>query len=99
MLGPLYAQTGNCALKKGPAKAIPEYTLGLFGTPVPKKSKRELAALGSTAQPAPLTLADVAKQAGVSPITASRALNRPELVHEATRESTPKTGARFGNRL
>jgi LacI family gluconate utilization system Gnt-I transcriptional repressor len=34
---------------------------------------------------APVTVIDVALQAGVSPITVSRAVNRPELVSEATR--------------
>lgn len=56
-----------------------------------KKSKRELAALGSDPQDVPLTLADVAKRAGVSPITASRALNHPELVNKATRKRVLET--------
>lgn len=50
-----------------------------------KKSKREKGIL-TTPSSAPLTLADVAEHAGVSPITASRALNRPEMVNRATRE-------------
>lgn len=61
-----------------------------------KKSKRELAALGSATQDVSLTLADVAKQAGVSPITASRALNRPELVNEATRKRVLETVQTLG---
>jgi len=63
---------------------------------VPKKSKRELAALDSVARDIPLTLADVAKRAGVSPITASRALNRPEMVNEATRKKILETVQSMG---
>ncbi len=36
--------------------------------------------------PAPVTLIDVARVAGVAPMTVSRALNRPELVREGTRK-------------
>lgn len=63
---------------------------------MPKKSKRELAALDSVARDIPLTLADVAKRAGVSPITASRALNRPEMVNEATRKKILETVQSMG---
>lgn len=52
---------------------------------MPKKSKRVLAGATGSA-PTPLTVADVAVRAGVSPITVSRALHRPELVNHATRE-------------
>lgn len=57
---------------------------------MPKKSAR------TTASGSSLTLIDVAKVAGVSPITVSRALHRPEVVTEETRlkvlEAVRQTG-------
>jgi len=50
-----------------------------------RKSRRELAQQGGTTE-LPLTVREVALAAGVSPITVSRALHRPALVSEATRE-------------
>lgn len=58
---------------------------------MPKKSKRDAVSPVSTTSHLPLTLADVALRAGVSPITASRALNRPEMVNRATREKVLET--------
>jgi LacI family gluconate utilization system Gnt-I transcriptional repressor len=43
-----------------------------------------------------LTVADVARKAGVSPITVSRALNRPERVSEATRALVLETVREMG---
>ncbi|KUM43243.1 LacI family DNA-binding transcriptional regulator [Pseudomonas sp. EpS/L25] len=50
-----------------------------------RKSRRELAQQGGTTE-LPLTVREVALAAGVSPITVSRALHRPALVSDATRE-------------
>ncbi|MCI8211220.1 GntR family transcriptional regulator [Pseudomonas sp. S25] len=49
-----------------------------------RKSRRELVDPADAAD-MPVTVIDVAKAAGVSPITVSRAINRPELVSDATR--------------
>lgn len=64
---------------------------------MPKKPGRPARSESSLpGQKASLTLIDVAKVAGVSPITVSRALNRPDVVTEETRqkvlEAVRKTG-------
>lgn len=46
----------------------------------------------------PVTLQDVAREAGVSPATASRALNSPELVAPARREHVRQVAAQLGYR-
>jgi LacI family gluconate utilization system Gnt-I transcriptional repressor len=51
---------------------------------VARKSRRELVSQANGSD-APVTVVDVAQAAGVSPITVSRAINRPELVSESTR--------------
>lgn len=63
---------------------------------MPKKSAPpgDVAAVGK--KPASLTLIDVAKVAGVSPITVSRALHRPEIVSEAAREKVLEAVRRTG---
>ncbi|EJM21325.1 transcriptional regulator [Pseudomonas sp. GM21] len=60
-----------------------------------KKSKREIAAANGNSE-SPLTVADVALKAGVSPITVSRALHRPELVSDATRQHVLETVREMG---
>lgn len=60
-----------------------------------KKSKRELASANGSSE-TPLTVADVAAKAGVSPITVSRALHRPELVSDATRQHVLETVREMG---
>lgn len=55
-------------------------------TGVARKSRRELVEAGSELADIPVTVKDVAARAGVSPITVSRAIHRPDLVSEATRE-------------
>lgn len=50
-----------------------------------KKSSRASSSLPAAARGASITLIDVAKVAGVSPITVSRALHRPEVVSERAR--------------
>lgn len=68
------------------AKYYPSRCQHPYGIKVPKKSKRETLNPVSPTSHLPLTLADVAIRAGVSPITASRALNRPEMVNQVTRD-------------
>lgn len=53
---------------------------------VARKSRRELAAFDGDGGEIPVTVKDVAAKAGVSPITVSRAIHRPDLVSDATRE-------------
>lgn len=53
---------------------------------VARKSRRELAEADGDLGDVPVTVKDVAAKAGVSPITVSRAIHRPDLVSEATRE-------------
>lgn len=60
-----------------------------------KKSKRDIASANGGAE-MPLTVADVALKAGVSPITVSRALHRPELVSDATRQHVLETVREMG---
>jgi LacI family gluconate utilization system Gnt-I transcriptional repressor len=62
---------------------------------VAKKSKREIASANGSIE-MPLTVADVALKAGVSPITVSRALHRPELVSDATRQHVLETVREMG---
>ncbi|TBU71923.1 LacI family DNA-binding transcriptional regulator [Phytopseudomonas daroniae] len=51
-----------------------------------KKSSRSSSSLSAANKGASITLIDVAKVAGVSPITVSRALHRPEVVSEDARK-------------
>ncbi|VVP94431.1 HTH-type transcriptional regulator GntR [Pseudomonas fluorescens] len=60
-----------------------------------KKSKREIASANGSSE-TPLTVADVALKAGVSPITVSRALHRPELVSDSTRQHVLETVREMG---
>ena len=51
-----------------------------------KKSSRASSSSTPSSKGASVTLIDVAKVAGVSPITVSRALNRPDVVSESARK-------------
>jgi len=62
-----------------------------------KKSNKDLSLSGSDPTGVPgYTLIDVARVAGVSPITVSRALHRPELVSERTRDKVREAARAMG---